>query len=48
MLMHDLRHFGHGFSRWEMTRVQEVMASNPYTVYWMDMTFIHIDLLLKL
>ena len=24
------------------------MGSNPGTIYWMDMTFFHIDLLLKL
>ena len=31
-----------------MTRVREVVGSNPGTVYWMDMTFSQIDLLLKL
>ena len=33
---------------WEITHVQEVMGSNPSTIYWMDMTFLQIDLLLKL
>ena len=33
---------------WETIHVQEVMGSNPYTVYWMNMKFFHIDLLLKL
>ena len=30
---------------WETTHVQEVMSSNPGTVFWMDMTLFHIDLL---
>ena len=30
---------------WETTHVQEVVGSNPGTVDWMDMTFIHIDIL---
>ena len=30
---------------WETTHVQEVVGSNPGTVDWMDMTFIHIDFL---
>ena len=33
---------------WETTHVLEVVGLNPGTVYWMDMTFFHIDLLLKL
>ena len=31
-----------------MTRVQEVMDSNPGADYWMDLNFFHIDLLLEL
>ena len=33
---------------WEMTHAREVMGSNPGAVYWMDLTFFHIDLLLKI
>ena len=29
----------------EMTNVQEVVSSNPDDIYWMEMTFFHIDLL---
>ena len=28
---------------WEMTHFWEVVGSNPRTIYWMDMTFFHID-----
>ena len=30
---------------WKETHVPKVMGSNPGAVYWMDMTFFHIDLL---
>ena len=33
---------------WEETHVPKVVGSNPGTICWMDMTFFHIDLLLKL
>ena len=31
-----------------MTHVWEVVGLNPDTIYWMDMTFLYIDLLWKL
>ena len=30
---------------WEETHVAKVVGSNPGAIYWMDMTFFHIDLL---
>ena len=30
---------------WEETHVPKVVGSNPGAVYWMEMTFFHIDLL---
>ena len=30
---------------WEKTHVRTGVGSNPGAVYWMDMTFFHIDLL---
>ena len=30
---------------WETTHVREAMGLNPGAVYWMDMTYFHIDLL---
>ena len=35
-------------SGYEKQSCWEVVGSNPCTVYWMDMTFFHIDLLLKM
>ena len=36
-------HWSSGYGRWLM--FNKVVGSNPATVYWMDMTFFHIDLL---
>ena len=30
---------------WEEAHVPKVMGSNSSAIYWMDMTFFHIDLL---
>ena len=30
---------------WEETHILKVVGLNPGAIYWMDMTFFHIDLL---